>query len=990
MKNFIDLYKTLNPKQKQAVDEINGPIMVIAGPGTGKTHVLTMRIANILKKTDTNPNNILALTFTDNAANNMKIRLANLIGKDAYKIKCTTFHGFCNDIIQNYPEKFQTNKQLKQLLDIEKHQIVEKILDEHDFQYIKRFHTPYIYKSDIISSISNLKREGISPKDFSKLIKIEKEKILSQIKINPKTNKPIGKHQSLLDNLHKNEELQIVYEKYQLYLNENGLYDYEDMILKVETQLRKDEELLADLQEQYLYILVDEFQDTNGAQFKLLTHLTNFDDLPNIFVVGDDDQSIYRFQGANLENMLDFLQNFPKTKIINLDITYRLPANVIKASRSLISNNKTSIQNYRKNFHKTLKTINNYKTFTHFYNLKTEEEETIFISNKIIDLINRQNIDPRQIAVLYRNNNDADDIIKFLELNKIPTNISYDFAIFDDKYIKQFLELLSTILFDEEKEYDTLFHVLNHEYLNINRLELFKFAKQAQIDHKGLWQQALDLLESEDFQKNFPSLFQFFTEFLEYKHKLLIMHPVEFFEYLLNQSGLLNFLLHNKRTKSISAFRDLFVFLKTKSLNDNNYSIRQFLEDINKITEEKINLTFSYNVKKEGVNFMTVHKAKGLEFDYVFIIKLRDKKWGNRIPRDKIKLPATIFDKVNINEIDKNEEERRVLFVAMTRTKKELYLSSSEQKIEEGKITHFTPSQFINEIDEELLKRSEPEILTKDHDNYNAMSLSILNEDKLNLTKEEKAWLYSLIKNFRLNVTALNNFLEDPYYFLLHNLIRIPSIKNSYLVIGTIIHSILEQFGKDKMQGKLKDIEYYTNLADVFVKKEFLTDKKREKTAIEAKQIIKPFLEKEFQSTSKILKVEYKFPYTIFLDDIPLSGKIDRIDQLDNKETSIIPFAKIIDFKTGNPKTRNQILGQTKNSDEKLLRQLQFYKLLCNLHTSFPYKITEYSLRFVQTNKNGKFVEHTFDDNEINTEPLIETIKDVMKKIRNLKFDLQA
>ncbi len=987
---FLKELSSLNPSQRKAVDAIEGPVMVIAGPGTGKTRTLTVRIANILAKTDTKAENILALTFTESAATNMKNKLLQLIGQDAYKIKCTTFHSFCNDIIQSHPEKFQTNIKFKQILDIEKHTIIEKIIDETKLEYLTNFNTPYFYKKDIINSIATLKREAITPKKFKKIVKKEKEEILSMVKINPRTNKLRNKDQNLIKNNEKNKELAIIYQKYQDYLRENGLYDYEDMILNVVNKMEKDDGLLAELQEKYLYILIDEFQDTNGGQFKIIELLGSFDKNPNIFVVGDDDQSIFRFQGANLENMLDFIKTYPNTKIINLDITYRLPQAHITSARELIKNNKTNLDKYIKDFTKSIKTTNKYKTKIKIFELETIEDENIFISKKIIDLIKNQNVNPNEIAVIFRNNKDADEIIKFLKLNNIKTNLVVGDYILYDKFIQQFIQVLKIISQDENIDNELLFEILNYKFWNLNRLEVFKIANESSLHQTPIFNFMLETLENDSLKDKYKDITKFTQQLLDLKQKRFNMHFVQFVETILNESNLLNYLIKNKETKSISSFIDLFKFIKNRSLNIEDYNIKNFLNDIEKLMENEIKIDLSYNNEQTGVNFMTVHKAKGLEFSYVFLINLRDKKWGNIRSQKKIKLPHQIFDRINTDELNPNEEERRVLFVAMTRSKKELYMTFPKQKIEEGRITNYIKSQFIQELPPNNIIYKQMSINEEEKTNYEQLSLKLLDKNNpIELEKQEKQWLLNLVKNFRLNVTALNNFLEDPEKFLYYNLIRIPQTKTPQLVIGTIIHSVLEQFGRDLIKQDLQKFDYYINLIPILLKREFISHKKKKEIQQECAKIIKPFLEEQFSKKAKILKVEYKFPRTIYLDDIPLAGKIDRIEQIDLKKVSILPSAKLIDFKTGTPKSRNAILGKTKNSDKKTLRQLQFYKLLVTLYGNLPYNITEYSIKFVKPNKNNKLIEHIFSSSEIEIDEIIDAIRFAMNKIRNLDFSLQ-
>jgi DNA helicase II / ATP-dependent DNA helicase PcrA len=359
---FDEEYKKLNPEQRQAVDTIEGPVMVIAGAGTGKTQTITLRIGKILKETQTNPNNILCLTFTDSAALNMRSRLLDLIGADAYGVRICTFHSFCNQVIKDNPAFFlSSQKESIPLDDVKKIQILRSLIDQlPQSSQLKNINSVYFYQNEISKNIQNLKKENITPEhleelinqsqNFSKIADSFSSKLgqiratakaapeiiaiindlVFQLKDLPsfktKLNLFLNLYQSenlslsefkqnvrdLIDKtaiqIPKQKDLLAIYRGYQNQLNEHGLFDYEDMILWVINAFKNNPELLLDYQEQYQYLLVDEFQDSNNSQYEIINLLSQNQEKPNIFVVGDDDQSIYRFQGASIENIFSFYQ----------------------------------------------------------------------------------------------------------------------------------------------------------------------------------------------------------------------------------------------------------------------------------------------------------------------------------------------------------------------------------------------------------------------------------------------------------------------------------------------------------------------------------------------------------------------------------------------------------------------------------------------------------------------------------------------------------
>ena len=305
--SFNEAYKSLNEAQKEAVDITEGPVMVIAGPGTGKTQILTLRIANILIKTDTAPESILALTFTESGAKAMRERLRRYIGATAYQIPIYTFHGFAQKLIKDYPDAYTRVIGGRPASDLEKITLIESILDSGEVKLLRPMGAPAYYVSHILRMFGQMKQEYITPDDFAKIITAQEVELEGIEKIHEKgahKGKVRGEYMKKEKSIAKNHELLHIYRQYEALLTDKKLYDFEDMIVETVKALsdKKNEDMLRDLQEQYQYVLADEHQDVNGSQNKILELLCAYHDSPNIFVVGDEKQAIYRFQGASLEN----------------------------------------------------------------------------------------------------------------------------------------------------------------------------------------------------------------------------------------------------------------------------------------------------------------------------------------------------------------------------------------------------------------------------------------------------------------------------------------------------------------------------------------------------------------------------------------------------------------------------------------------------------------------------------------------------------------
>src|SRR3954471_20383428 len=350
VEKYTQIYNGLNPQQKQAVDNIEGPVMVIAGPGTGKTQILSARIGKILLDTDTGPDNILCLTYTDAGVVAMRKRLLSFIGPDAYKVNIYTFHAFCNDIIQENLSLFEKTS-MDPISDLEKIELYKRLIDTLPKNHpLKRYRGDVYYEMSSLQSLfSTMKREGWSPEfingkidEYIKSLPTRDEFICKRATNNFK--KGDLRTDKIADATEKVEKLRAAvneFERFQQLMRSRNRYDFDDMINWVIKAFEDSPTLLLKYQEQFLYILVDEYQDTSGTQNKLVQLLISYWDKPNVFVVGDDDQSIYRFQGANVENMLAFADGYQKDLLtIVLVNNYRSVQPILDVSKTLINKNE--------------------------------------------------------------------------------------------------------------------------------------------------------------------------------------------------------------------------------------------------------------------------------------------------------------------------------------------------------------------------------------------------------------------------------------------------------------------------------------------------------------------------------------------------------------------------------------------------------------------------------------------------------------------------
>lgn len=944
-KKFQTEFAKLNKEQKEAVEAIEGPVMVIAGPGTGKTQILAMRIANILNETQVNPSNILALTFTNSGVYAMRKRLLDIVGKASYAVHIHTFHSFCNDIIQTFPEKFLFAQKINQLTDLEQIKLIQKIIDKKDLEVLKPLKAPYYYQKDILKAINDLKQEGIGPEKFKKLLKIEKDD-------------------------KKNIELAEIYEAYQKALQKEGLYDYSDMILFVTEKLKSDTELLSHYQEKFQYILIDEYQDTNSAQNEIVTILGSFYPDPNIFVVGDDEQSIFRFQGASLENILNFKETYSQAKLIILDKNYRSGQKILDASRTLISNNKAQISNKLK-ISKTLKS--NLKHLGNIFTgeFSSGEVENYFVAKKIEELI-KKGTRPSEIAVIYKQHRDGEELIDTLAKLNIPYQLEIGGNVLDDIEIQKIIKILKVIAtpFSDETQ-PLIFEVLHYPFFNIDSIDLYKISSLAYKARTNIF----DILQKEKkFNKFLEVIFSCAESFK-------IKTFAEAFEETINSTGYLEYLLSlPESVNHLNRLQSLFEEIKIINTKNKNLSLEKFLaylDDLEKnnlqIKEKELDINF------EAVKFMTAHKAKGLEFEYVFIIRCIEKHWGESRRRQLIKLPSGFLK--TANEDENSEEERRLFYVAMTRAKKEIYITYA-LKYSDSQTVHL-PSLFLNELP---LKHLDV-IKTNIYEKQFGERLKLKFAPKLwKPGKALKEFLADILKDFYLSPTALNNYLNCPKYFYYNHLLRVPQVKTFSQSYGTAIHKALEQFmRKFQRDFELPKKDDLIAFYDMALNAEILSEADFKRAISIGDNHLKSYYDSNKASWKKSgppLNVEYNFgSHNVHFGHIPITGKIDKIEMLDSVGNKV----KITDYKTKQSISLNQIMGKTKAEETSELYQTFFYKLLAENDPQFKWKVSEIEFDFLSP-KNGKFVKINVPINDKQYQEFKELVKETYDDILKLKF----
>jgi DNA helicase-2/ATP-dependent DNA helicase PcrA len=639
---FKRLYRGLDTEQKKAVDAVEGPVMVIAGPGTGKTHLLTLRIANILRLTDTSPDSILALTFTESAAHSMHKRLIEIIGSAAYRVHISTFHSFCNEIIGRFPEEFERIIGARNASVIDQINILEELIKNKRLKFLKPYGNPFYYINDILSAISELKREGVDTSTLARHIATEEKAFLSKPDLYYEEGRYRGKmrgvYREMEKHIYRSKEMLALYRGYEKSLSERGLYDYEDMIMETISVLERNESLLLRLQEQYQYILADEHQDANYAQNRLLELLSSFHENPNLFVVGDEKQAIFRFQGASLHNFFSFFERYPEALVVHLKKNYRSSQFILDGAHSVIVNNPVPDTRLRPRLvscrkEKGLK--------IRLWMFSKPENEHMFVADEIEHRL-RNNVSPKEIAVLYRNNHDVFDIASELEKRGILFSIASEQNVLADGEIRKLILLFRAVcdLGNEELVAKTMFV----DFLKILPLDAYKIISYAKNTKSSLLNVARSKKKLKEIGVEDPaSLNRFFKGLFSWNTLAHNRWPLDMIEILARESGFIAHALTLPNSHEVIRKLDSFVSYVAQMMpSHREHTLSDVLSYLDVLEKYRVPVRTrgDHGEFLEGIQLMTAHKAKGLEFDHVFIIGAADGHWGNKRATRLIKIPG--------------------------------------------------------------------------------------------------------------------------------------------------------------------------------------------------------------------------------------------------------------------------------------------------------------------------------------------------------------
>lgn len=1007
LKKYHYEYQKLNEKQRQAVDTIEGPVMVIAGPGTGKTQILAARIGKILLETDALPQNILCLTYTDAGAIAMRKRLLQFIGPDSYKVNIYTFHGFCNDVIQQNLSLFEKSV-LNPVSELESIQLYKTLIDNlPKNNLLKRYRGDVYYEiKNLRSLFSTMKREGWTPEYIAGCIDqyLEKIKDKEEFKFkrgSVKSGATIGDYNSKYYNeVARMEKLcAAVNEFYNLQelMKQRALYDFDDMINWVINVFKENKNVLSGYQERFQYILVDEYQDTSGTQNEIVKLLISFWDEPNVFVVGDDDQSIFRFQGANVENMENFANSYDNLLKIVLCDNYRSTKPILDISKSLIDRNEERLIHKFPGLSKELicskEALKEFTDPPFITGYNTLKDEMADITNKVQSLI-EQGVAPGRIAVIYKENIYGEQLMKYFRIKNIPVYSKRSIDILCDSFANKIIQIMRYLAAEHDIPFggdEILFEILHYDFYQIPPIEIAKLTVEVNEKNysghktslrKLLYEKAHAMLRDLFDTGILPSLKNFskmMEQLIADVSNVTLQH---LFEKIIH-AGILSYIMKSEdKIRLLQILTALFDFIKEETSRNPMLDLQALIDVIDIMRKEKIPLPLiEYSGNSAGVNLLTAHGSKGLEFEYVFITGMNAHLWEKKKNNNKgYSFPDTLFSTLPTG--NKDEELRRLFYVALTRAEK--YLGISFIKIKpDGKDAE--QSMFIAELIEANNLEIKAILLPQEE----LMEYELLNflPQAPEIEKAEEDFINSTLEKFVMNVTSLNNYLECPLAFYFKNLIRIPSGKSETLEFGSAIHFSLQKVFEEMQKSERQQFPSKEKMLDLF---KWYMKRHRENFMPEAfnrrmeqgEIVLGDYYDHYMHQCNKIVAVERNIKNV--MNGIPIKGKIDKME-FTGKEVNVV------DYKTGDVNsnyTKKKLLAPNPDHPNggNYWRQAVFYKILIDNVDGKDWKVVSSEFDFVEPDKNKGFQKRKIFIEPSDIETVKQQITEVWNRIQGRDF----
>ena len=1006
----------LNPAQKQAVETLEGPVLVVAGPGTGKTEILAARITNILSTTGAKPENILCLTYTDAGTIAMRSRLLEFIGPQAYRVDVLTFHAFCGRVIQDQADHFGL-RGLSAASDLERYNIVRQIIDNIPQGHPLARETGDIYyeAKRLLELYSIMKQEGWTPE----WLEAKVEEWVESMKDDPEylykrggKNKDGSTYSKGDLNPTKMEEstkkarqfnaAAETFEEYQQLMRKAGRYDFADMILWVTEAFRAAPELLASYHDRYAYILVDEFQDTSGSQYELLMQLAEYSDAPNVFAVGDDDQSIYRFQGASVENLLRYQARFEGLTTITLTENHRSSQNILDAAGKFIASNQERLA-VDKNLKAVNAAVSDLPAQVELMSYSTLALETAGVAQQIVALKDA-GTPLNRIAVIYRNHYQAEDILRYLAAKEIPVVTRRRADVLVEPLVEKLVGILRYLAAELRRPHSGesfLFKMLHEQWFGFSPLTMARFAsgisrKAVSGNQAATWRE--ELLACTDMPEEDCLEFKRVGEAIEKMIAAAATMPLrDLIHHIVTEMGVLSIALAgDDQVWNLELLNTLFDFIRVEGAKKplDLHSLLALMDDM---IAQGISLPAEkMSGAGEGVNFITSHGSKGLEFDHVFMIGCTSKAWDSVMRSRTYSLPPTVWRSIAGSE---EEESRRLFYVGMTRTRMALKISFP---LRDNNDKPLEQSRFVAELAEIGCPVIPSSVADPALVEFGATILQAAQISTQSLFDD--AIVDELMKNYRMSVSHLSAYLACPTAFYYTRILHAPSPASLSIVFGLAIHAA-EDFAFSTMMKAsprvFPPVEAFMEVFRAYIERhapDFEPARYRRRMEY-AETILPSFYKIKTLTWSKDALSEYSIR-SVVVAGVPVTGKLDRIELfagtkmvgiVDGKSGNYVYGKKKLRAPDAEKVTKALASGKTPAAEDLIggdyWRQAVFYRILAEADTKRGWSATKVKFEFVEPDRaTGELHEDIITVSDEDVEVVKGQMVEVYGKIKNHEF----
>lgn len=956
----------LNADQKKAVQNIKGPLLIIAGAGTGKTTTIIEKIAFLIEKKGVKPENILGLTFTEKASNEMEERIDQRLPFGYVQLNISTFHSFCDQVLRSESSHIGVSPLYRLLSEAETVMFLREHLFLFNLKYFRPLGNPNKFLDALLQHFSRLRDEDISPTQYLAWAK------------------KMGKKRSLpKEEREKNLELATAFETFQAIKQRENVFDYADLIYYTLELFRKRPHILKRFQKLYEHVLVDEFQDTNIAQYSLIKLLAQPNKKPNLTVVGDDSQAIYKFRGASVSNIMAFMKDYKGAKQITLKNNYRSTQIILDRAYKLIKHNDPDTLEAKLGISKELIAVRKATPEIRDtkYDIRTlisdrGEDEADQIAKEIKSLNKKYKFS--DIAILVRANNHADAVTRALSQRGVPYQFLGPGALFKQPEVKDLIAYLNVLANLDDSV--SLYRVLEMELFDINSKDIsliLTFARRASLT---LFEAIELIVGSDDSEKNnykkyLPKISLSTDKSLRIIYTLIEKHlnrvkrdtAGQILYYFLDDSGYLQKIAKYKTEKderialNISKFFDKLKSYEITHEDANIYAAVDFIKMSMELGESPNAIDLDKDIY-DAVKILTIHSAKGLEFPVVFLINLTQDRFPTRERKETIPIPQDLIKEMLPSGDFHLQEERRLFYVGMTRAMERLYFTASCHYGEGKRLRKFSP--FIYEsLDEKQLMQ----IFATQKEEKNQLSIF---DVKNKSSKWQSSSGRKLDQQTTLSFTQIDTYQICPLKYKYQYVLKIPTNPAGQASLGTSVHNALEQFYTEYMNDRKVNIERLLKLfEECWIPIGYTSKNDENNSKSDGRKMLQNYFKTFHTKSLKILDLEKPFKIKIGSgEDVFINGKIDRLDS--TSKNSI----EIIDYKTG------------KLQEEKKLKnslQLSIYLLAATDKGLYNKKLSDVSLTFYYLQENQKI---TVDQTEETLQKAKENILEAVENIKSENF----